>query len=326
MNPQCLPPLARRSLLAIAAALPLLVHAQAWPSRPVRIIVPSSPASPPDAVIRAMEDVLAKQLGQPLVVENKAGAQGAIGLEQLARSEPDGYTFGLINTQSVSATALRKDMPYKLETSFAPVAQLTFEAPVLIVSTKLQVGNLQDLVRLLRAKGDRMTYASSGSGTPSHLGMELFKREIGSQVLHIPYRGAAAASVDVAGGQADLTLVGSNVASQLIKGGRVKALAVSSDRRLPALPQVPTFAEAGWRNIDLRGWVGLVAPAGTSAAIMERMQQAVQATLSTPAVRQRFAMLGSTPTASNPGEFAAFIAQEDMRWKKVVKDANIQFD
>lgn len=315
-----------RGLLAAAIALPLACAAQAWPSKPVRVIVPANPASPADAVIRAMSDELAARLGQPLIVENKGGAQGAIGLEAVAKAEPDGYTFGLVNLQSVAVASLRKNMPYSIRTSFAPVAQLTFESPVLIVNARLPADNLSALVRHLKAKSGQVSYASSGAGTPSHLGMELFTRELGIKLLHVPYKGAGAAATDVAGGQADLTLVGSAAAIQLIKGGRVKALAVSSDRRLASLPDVPTFAEAGFPSADLRGWVGLVAPAKTSREIVAQMQRMVSESLGTPAVKERLATLGSSPAPSTPDAFATFIAREDERWAKLVREANISFE
>lgn len=319
----------RRNLLVLCYVLaaPSLGHANdEWPTRPVRIIVPSLPASPADAVLRSLEDLLAKQLGKPVVLENKAGAQGSIGLEAVARAAPDGYTFGLLNMQGVAATTLRKQIPYNLNKSFEPVTQLTFESPVLIVSAKVQAQTLQELIKLLKAKGSEMTYASAGSGTPSHLGMELLKRSIGSEVLHVPYKGAGPASVDVAGGQANLALVGSNVAIQLVKGGRVRALAVSSDHRLPSLPAVPTFSEAGVKGLDLRGWVGLVAPAGTNAGIVAKMQHAMKAILQTPVAKARIEATGSTPTSSTPSEFGHFIASEAARWHKAVTEANIKFE
>ena len=327
MNYPILTATTRRTLICLALALPWAAHAEAWPAKPIRVIVPTMPASPPDAVIRSIEDLLAKELGKPIVVENKAGAQGAIALEMLAKSAPDGYTFGLINVQSVAAAALRKQTPYDINKSFAPVSQLTAENPVLIVNAKkVPARNLKELVELLKTKSDTMTYASAGSGSPSHLGMELFKREIGSKVLHVPYRGAGPASVDVAGGQADLALVGSNVATQLIKGGRVRALAVSADHRLPSLPDVPTMAELGYKQLDLRGWVGLVAPAGTDPTIIAKMQDAVQKSLASEQVQSRFANVGSTPKSSSPTEFGRFIASEATRWQKVVKDASIKFE
>lgn len=316
----------RRGLLAATLAFPLVCAAQAWPFKPVRVIVPANPSSPADAVIRALSDELAARLGQPLIIENKGGAQGAIGLEAVAKAEPDGYTFGLVNLQSVAAAHLRKNMPYSIRTSFAPVTQLTFESPVLIVGPRIPADNLSVLVRHLKAKAGQVNYASSGAGTPSHLGMELFTRELGVKLLHVPYKGAAAAATDVAGGQADLTLVGSAAATQLAKGGRVKALAVSSDRRLASLPDVPTFAEAGFSSVDLRGWVGLVAPAKTSRETVAHLQRIVSESLGESAVKERLATLGSSPAPSTPAAFGAFIAREDERWAKVVREANITVD
>ncbi|MEK7344378.1 MAG: tripartite tricarboxylate transporter substrate binding protein [Pseudomonadota bacterium] len=317
------PTLLRRCLSAAALALPLACAAQAWPNKPVKVVVSSFSGSPADVVIRALSDEIALRIGQPLIVENKGGAQGAIGLGAVAKAEPDGYTFGVVNLQSVAAAILRKDMPYNMRTSFAPVAQLTYESPVLISGPRLPADNLADLARQLKAKSGQVSYASAGSGSPSHLGMELFAREIGAKLQHVPYKGAVPAATDVAGGQAELTLVGSSAATPLIKSGRVKAMAVASEHRLASLPDVPTFAEAGFPNVDVRGWVGLVAPAQTSPEILAKMQQAVTQALGMKVVKDRLATLGSSAAPSTSAAFGAMIVREDERWAKVVRDANI---
>lgn len=326
--------LSRRTLLRsallgpMAAAVPWAV-AQAtdgWPARPVRLIVPGFPGSPPDVVARSVADQIEKRLGQPILVENKGGAQGTIGLELVARAEPDGYTFGLVNLQSAAAPALRKNVPYDLGRSFAPVSQLTFESPVLVVANKLPVRDMETLVRYIKDRPGQLSYASAGSGTPSHLGMELLLREIDGKVTHVPYKGAAPAGTDVAGGQIEMALVGSGVATNLLKGNRVRAVAVSSDKRLANLPQVPTFAEAGFPSIDVRGWVGLVGPAGVPPAILSRMQSVVAEALDSPAVRARLEAVGSTPAPKKPEAFADFMQREEQRWQKVVREAGIQFE
>ncbi|MBL0419094.1 tripartite tricarboxylate transporter substrate binding protein [Ramlibacter sp. AW1] len=318
--------LPRRTLLLAAALAPLAGWtSENWPTRPVRVIVPTFPGSPPDVAVRALADQVEKRLGQAIVVENKGGAQGTIGLGELARAEPDGYTFGLLNLQSTATPALRKT-PYDLRTSFTPVTQLTTEAPVLIVSNKLPAKDMKSLVEHIRSHPGQLSYGSAGSGSPSHLGMELLLREIGGKVTHIPYKGAAAAGTDVAGGQIEMALVASAVARQLLQGSRVRAIAVSSDKRLRSMPEVPTLAEAGFPQIDLRGWVGLVGPAGLPPAIVNKMQAAVAAALESPAVQARLDTTGATAAPSRPEAFAAFVAQEAQRWQRVVADAKIQFD
>lgn len=323
MRHTTVPPLLRRCFIAVTLALPLACAAQAWPSKPVKVIVSSAPGSPADVVIRALSGEISARLGQSLIIENKGGAQGAVGLGALDKAAADGYTFGVVNLQSVAAAILRKDMPYNMRTSFAPVTQLTYESPVLISGPRLPADNLVDLVRQLKAKSGQVNYASAGSGSPSHLGMELFIREIGVKLLHVPYNGAAPAATDVAGGQAELTLIGSAAAAPLIKSGRVKAMAVASEHRLASLPDVPTFAEAGFPNVDVRGWVGLVAPAQTSPEILAKMQQAVTQALGMKVVKDRLATFGSSAAPSTSAAFGAMIVREDERWAKVVRDAHI---
>lgn len=315
----------RRTLLAAcaAAALPLHVRAADWPQRPIRFIVPGLPAAPSDVAIRSLEDVLSAKLGQSIVVENKPGGQGVIGVDAVAKAAPDGYTFGLINLQLASAVSLRAKMPFDLLKDLEPVVQLSTESPVLLVKESLPVKSLKELIAYAKARPGELVYGTGGAGSPAHLGMELLQRTVGIRFLHVPYRSIPMAVTDLAGGQLDLALAGSAAAQKGLQTGRVRALAISSPKPSPVFPGVPTLAEAGFADVDLRGWVGIAAPTGSDAAIIKRLNDEVNRALDDPKVQERFAATGSEPAGGTPAEFKAFVAREVARWGKVIKDAGI---
>jgi tripartite-type tricarboxylate transporter receptor subunit TctC len=296
----------------------------AWPERPVRIVVPTQPGSPGDVAARAISDVVGARLGQPLVIENRGGAMGVIGMSAVAKAAPDGYTFGITNLQLAAVPALQKNMPFDMDKDLQSVVQLTVEGPVLVVRADLPVQNMAQLVDHLRKQGDNLTYASSGGATPAHLGMELLLRQIGARARHVPYQGAAPAVTGLAAGQVDMALLGSAAVLPMVNGGRVRAIAVSAAQRNAGLPQVPTFEESGFGAIDVQGWVGLVAPAGTPAAMVQRMNEIVNEALKAPAVQQRFASTGALPQGGSVAEFTAFIRRESTRWQQVIREAGIQ--
>lgn len=300
--------------------------ASEWPSRPVRVIVPGGPGSPADVAIRALQDVLARQLGQAIVVDNRPGGQGIIGVEALAKAAPDGYTVGLINLQSAVTPALRAKTPFDLQRDFVAVAQLTTESPILLARQGLGVKTLAELVALARRQPGRLTLGSAGAGTPSHLGMALLQRAAGIELRHVPYRTIAAAVTDLTGGTVDVVLSGSAAAQQGLNAGRVVALAIAAPQRKKAFPGLPTLAEAGYPGIDLRGWTGVAAPAGTPAPIVARLERALVAALADPNVVSRIETSGAEPGGAEGATFGAFVASESQRWRKVVVDEKITQD
>lgn len=300
--------------------------ASEWPSRPVRVIVPGGPGSPADVAIRALQDVLARQLGQAIVVDNRPGGQGIIGVEALAKAAPDGYTVGLINLQSAVTPALRAKTPFDLQRDFVAVAQLTTESPILLARQGLGVKTLAELVALARRQPGRLTLGSAGAGTPSHLGMALLQRAAGIELRHVPYRTIAAAVTDLTAGTVDVVLSGSAAAQQGLNAGRVVALAIAAPQRKKAFPGLPTLAEAGYPGIDLRGWTGVAAPAGTPAPIVARLERALVAALADPNVVSRIETSGAEPGGVEGAAFGAFVASESQRWRKVVADEKITQD
>ncbi|HSX93465.1 MAG TPA: tripartite tricarboxylate transporter substrate binding protein [Hydrogenophaga sp.] len=308
-------------LLAASSA-----RADEWPSRAIRVIVPGGPGSPADVAIRAMQDVLARELGQSIVVENRAGGQGIIGVEATAKAAPDGYTIGMLTLQSAVTPALRAKTPFDLQRDFAAVAQLTTESPILLVRQSLGVKTLAELVALAKRQPGQLTLGSAGAGTPSHLGMALLQRAAGIELRHVPYRTIAAAVTDLSGGMVDVVLGGSSAAQQGLNGGRLVALAIAAPQRKKAFPDLPTLAEAGYPGVELRGWTGIVAPAGTPASVVTRLQTAFAAALAEPAVVSRIGTAGSEAGGVAGPAFGAFVAAEARRWRQVVVEEKITQD
>ncbi len=318
-----------RTLLVFAIAASCFAshaNAQSWPSRPVKLIVPGGPGTPADVAARAVSDIVAKKLGQSLVVENRPGAQGVLGMQALVKAESDGYTIGLINLQLAAITAIRKNLPFNLASDIVPVTQLTNESPILVVRSDLPVGTLAELIAYAKTKPGALTFGTPGAGSPAHLGMELLSRTAGLQLRHVPYRSIPAALTDLAGGQIDMALAGSAAALTGLASGRIKAIAVSSHKRLEALPQLPTLAEAGLKDLDLRGWTGIVAPAGTPANVVSRLNAEFDAALASPDVVARFKAIGAEGVGGSAADFGALILRESARWKKVVQQAGITAD
>ncbi|GAA0514786.1 tripartite tricarboxylate transporter substrate binding protein [Pigmentiphaga daeguensis] len=319
-------PIFPRAMALALAACAAGAQAQAWPARPIRLIVPGAPGAPADTAARSLADAVAERLGQPVVVENRAGAQGTLGLGALIKAAPDGYTLGMITMQLSAIPALRKQAPFDLGRDLAPVVQMTTESPVFVVRRDLPMRNMKEFVAYAKARPGEITYGTPGPGSPAHLGVELMSRSFGLQLRHVPYKTISVALTDVAGGQIDAALAGSAAALTGLATGRIKALAVASPVRLKALPDVPTLAEAGLPDVDIRGWVGLVAPAGTPPAIVDQLNAAFNQALARPEVKERLASVGAEAAGGTPAEFGAFIAAEAARWRGVIESAHISAD
>jgi tripartite-type tricarboxylate transporter receptor subunit TctC len=326
--------LARRTLVALAAALavPFAVAQGAWPNKPVRIVVPFAPGGTTDILARTLAPELSKAFGQSFVVENRGGAGGNIGAEVVAKSPGDGYTLlmGTVGTHGINKSLYSK-MPYDPQKDFAPITLVAGVPNVMVMSSKraqdLGINSVADFVKHAKANPGRLNMASSGNGTSIHLAGELFKARNGIFMTHIPYRGSGPAMTDLLAGNMDVMFDNLPSAMPHIKAGNLKAFAVTSAVRSEALPDVPTVAEAGkLPGFEASSWFGLLAPAGTPADIVNRLQQETAKALNLPAVKERLLAQGAIPSGNSPAEFAALIDAEIKKWEAVVKASGAKVD
>jgi tripartite-type tricarboxylate transporter receptor subunit TctC len=309
------------------AMLAATASAQTYPSRPVKVIVPFPPGGTTDIVARIVAERLGPILGQPAVIENRAGAGGAVGAAEIARAAPDGYTLGLatVSTHGVNP-AINPKLPYDAFRDFTPISNLASVPNVVSAHPALGVNDLRGLIERAKASPGRITYASAGNGSLSHMLGELFKASTGTDLLHVPYKGVGPALNDTLGGQVNLLF--DNLPSTLpyVQSGKLRALAVSSPARLDALPGVQTFAEAGVPQLNDPSWFGLVAPAKLPEAVLGRVHEAVTKALAAPEVRERMHNVGAVPAGNSPKEFAAQIRREIERHKRVAEASGIRID
>ncbi len=318
-----------RGLLAATAVLWLAAAAaqQAYPARPIRFIVTFPPGGSADLIARAMVPVLSERLRQQVIVENRPGAGGNIGMEAVAKSAPDGYTMGLGAAGALAANvSLYPNMPYDPLKDFAPVSNVAFVPFFIIAHPSLPANSVEELIALARAKPGELMLGYGGNGTAMHLSGELFKLMAKVQMVNVPYKGSGPATVDTAGGQLPLAIVDVASAIAMVKAGRLKAIAVTSAKRISAAPQVPTVAEAGLPGYEATGWFGVVMPAATPAAIVGRMNAELAATLKSAEVRDRVIAAGAEPAPGSPAEFAALIRSEIDKWAQVIKLSGARID
>jgi tripartite-type tricarboxylate transporter receptor subunit TctC len=327
----------RRTALAVAccvltlAALPAVAQGN-WPTRPVRIIVPFAAGGTTDILARAVAPELSKAFGQQFIVDNRAGAGGNVGTEIVARSPPDGYTLlmGTVGTHGINR-ALYDKLPYDPIKDFVPITLVAGVPNVMVMQTEkaraMGINNVADFIRYAKAHPGKLNMASSGNGTSIHLSGELFKSMSGIYMVHFPYRGSGPALLDMVGGTMDVMFDNLPSSMPQIKAGRLKALAVTSAQRSAALPDVPTIEQAaGLKGFDASSWFGLLAPAGTSPDIVNRIQQEVAKSLNTPAIKEKMLAQGAIPSGNTPAEFARLIDSEHRKWAKVVKDSGAKVD
>lgn len=308
------------------AGLPGLATAQsAWPSKPVRIIVPSAAGSPWDPMARHLADRLAKAFGQPFVVENKSGATGVIGMDLVAKTA-DGHTLGVMFMPHTLVPSLFPRMPYDTLKDLVPVSQTQWTYNVLVVRKGLEARDMPGLVALARRNPGKLSYSSGGNGTPAHLMGEYFKQLTGTFILHVPYRGPVAALQDLIGGQSDMMFASVAAAAPHIKSGRLRAIAVTSGERLEALPEVQTFAQAGFPKFEVRDWAGIVAPTSIPTDAVARLNAEVVKALSEPGLAQGFAQMGIYLHTGTPQDFGALVRSEIPKWSEVVRKSGIRIE
>ena len=311
----------------VALTTPAAVFAQSYPAKPIRWVVPYPAGGGSDFLARTISQQLATQVGQPVLVDNKPGGNTAIAASEVARSAPDGYTvLSADNGTMVFNSALYSKLSYNPEKDLVPVTLMGRFPMILVVSPQSDVRDAKDFVAKAKAAPGRVNYGSAGAGSPHHLAMELLKVNAGLHMVHIPYRGAAPALTDLAGGQISAMMVDLAAGAGVIKGGKVRPLAVANPTRLAQLPDVPTFAELGFKGVEAAAQVGIVAPADTPADVVAALQKQVAAVIAQPAVRQKLVDFGIEPVASTPQQYSDLNRTEVQRWHKLIRDQKISLD
>ena len=319
----------RRQLLGHLAATPLLASlpatAQAFPDKPIRIIVPLPPGSPPDVLARLLSEAISRNWKQPVVVENRPGATGMIGMQALSRAAPDGYTVGVMFLTHTVLPELIGPLPYNTETDFAAIANLVWLYNVLVVPASSSIQTVQDLITQARAQPQTLNYGSGGNGSPAHLVAESFCQASNVKLTHVPFKGPAEAVTALIGNQLTAMFATVPVAAGLVRSGKLRAIAVTSPQRLSALPSVPTLAEAGVQGVELKEWEGLVVPAGTPKAIIDKWNQELFQVLTSSDLRAKLADLGMSVVPTHPSsDFTELIRKELDHWGKFVRTTGLR--
>jgi tripartite-type tricarboxylate transporter receptor subunit TctC len=295
-----------------------------YPSKPIRVLVPSPPGSGSDVMTRAVTQKLSERLGQSVVADNRAGAAGAIALETLAHATPDGYTIGTLSAQNVTGM-LMKTVPVDIPNVLAPITLMITQPYLLVVTPSLPVTSVKELIAHARSKP--LNYASSGVGSVVHLGMEMLKTMAGVDMTHVPYKGSGVSMIDLMSGRVQLAITNTLTATPLVRSGKVKALAVTSPQRTQAMPELPTVAESGVPGYELRSWYGLTAPKKTPPALILTLNQAVGAVMTSPDIKERLAADGAEAAPPNsPEQFRTLIADEIRRWDAFLKKAQLKLN
>ena len=325
-NNRCTPCTGRRllgsalALICVALATPAL--AQDFPARRVRFLIGQPPGGGSDVLARLLGDKLSQIWRQPFVVESLPGASGSIAMNALIRAAPDGYTLGLLNFNNVVFEALAKNPPYALEKDVTPIISVARQSNVLVLSPAVPANNVSEMLAYIRANPGKVSFASGGAGSPAHLAGELFKLQTGVDMVHIPYKGAGPAIQDVLAGNVTLMFAAAPAALPLVRAGKLRALAVTSDTRSAQTPEIPSLAESGIQ-FDVRDFQGVVGPAGMPPALLARIHADLSQVLEMADVRARIAQLGGETTGGTPAAFAGQIRSEAAKWKRVVREAKL---
>ena len=311
--------------LCFSLCLPGFASAQLFPTKPIRIIVAYTPAGATDILARAVGQKMSESFGQPVIVDNRPGANGNIGTDVAAKATPDGHTLLMVTagTHGINPSLYRK-LPWDAVRDFAAVSLTAMVPNIMVVNNSVPAKNVKEFIAYLKAHPNKFNYGSPGNGSTAHLSQELFKTMTGTSMQHIPYKGSAGVLADVIAGQIIVTIDNMPPYIPQVKAGKVRALAVSTAKRSPALPDLPTIAEAGVPGYSSSAWFGLVAPAGTPKSIVDKLATEQQRILKLPDVNDRLSNLGAEPVGDRPEQFAAHIKAEIAKWAKVIKDANVE--
>ena len=316
-----------RVLAALALGLAAsLACAQAWPTKPISLVVPFPPGGSSDVLARALGDKLGQSLGQPVIVESRPGAGATLGADYVAKAKPDGYTLLMGAVHHTIATSVYKKLPYDFEKSFAPVTTIAMVPNVLVVNAKSPATDVKGLVALAKASPGKLSYGSNGNGTVQHLIGTQFASLAGVELLHVPYKGSAPLTTDLLGGQVDMSFDTLTPVVQHIKGGKLRALAVTTAKRSSTLPDVPTLAESGLQGFDQGTWFGILAPAATPKEIVERLNTELVKIIQSPEFGKRMAEIGAEPIGDTPARMAAQIRTDTAKYAQLVKEAKVTID
>ena len=317
-----------KRLLACCALLAAsgLAAAQSWPARPVKMVVPFPAGGPTDVMTRVLADKLGQALGQPVVVENKPGAGGSIGSDLVAKSPPDGYTLLMATGSTHSVGPYLQKLPYDPNKDFTPLVYVGYATNILLVSPKLGVNNVRELIEYAKKEPGRLTYATSGIGSVAHLTSEMFANMAGVKMTHVPYKGTQLSINDMIAGQVGILFDNVITAKPHVDSGRLKGIAISSRERSSIVPNIPTVSESGLPGFDSTNWFGVFGPAGMSPAVAQKIDGELNRILRDPAVKERFKTLGFEITGGTPAQFAEVVQSESRRWAKVIRDARIKVE
>jgi tripartite-type tricarboxylate transporter receptor subunit TctC len=318
----------RRAVLGAMLALGLAdrASAQAYPTRPIKLVVPFTPGGVTDNIARVFCERMGRELGQQFIIDNRAGANGRIGTDAVAKSAPDGYTLLLGGIGALTIHPHMLKVPYDPVNDFIPISLIATNDVVIVINPKLAPTTPAELIAYLRANPGKLQYGSSGIGAPTHLAAELFKSRIGADMIHVPYKGDSAAVMDVVSGTVDMSFSTVSATISLIRGGKLRPIAMTGLVRSQSLPDVPTLDESGLKGFNADTWIGLFAPAHTPLPIITRLYEATKVSLADPEVREKLIAGGNNIVGSNTQEFTAFLAAESKKWGDVVRAGNIKLD
>jgi tripartite-type tricarboxylate transporter receptor subunit TctC len=316
-----------RSLFLFATVLAVVsgVAQAQYPTKPIRLVVPWPPGGAVDTLGRLIAQTVSEPLGQPIVVENKAGAAGAIGSDAVAKAEADGYTLLMGSTTVISINPALQKLPYQ-PTDFAPITMVAFVPHMLVTNAETPAKNLKEFVDYVKARPKQISYASAGPGTPHHIAGEMFKSMTGIDMQQVPYKGTGPALTDLLAGRVQFMSVEAVAALPHVKAGKLKALGVATPERNALAPEVPTVAEGGYPGFEVTAWYGVVAPAGVPKDAAGKLAGAISKALATPTFRDKLAGMGATPVGGSPEAFGEILRRENAKWAKAIKDADIKID
>ena len=317
----------RLLVLALAAGFASLTSAQPYPTKPIKLVAPSTPGDAPDVIARLVADKLSTALGQQVVVENRPGAGGVVGSDYVAKAAPDGYTLimGNAGSHGINAAVYSK-LPYDIQRDFAPVSQVAVAPNVMVINPSVPASTVAEFIAYAKANPGKLSYASGGNGSSAHMSMELFKSMSGIDIQHVPYKGSSPALTDVVSGQVVAFIGNMPPTVPLIKAGKLRAIAVTTKSRSALMPELPTITEAGLPGFETVAWFGVLAPAGTPPEVVNRLSAEIAKIAKSPEIREKLVAMGAEPVGSTPEEFKAVIDRDIAKWKPLAQRVGIKID